>query len=83
MTPEAELAEIVAGCTGATIGCIDCKKIFHRNLMKVLDPIRERRQALAQHPDRVRDALAEGAAQGPGGRPGDPRRGQEAHGPLL
>jgi tryptophanyl-tRNA synthetase len=61
VTPEDELREIVAGCTGATIGCIDCKKIFHRNLMKVLDPIRERRQALAQHPERVREALAEGA----------------------
>ena len=66
VTPEAELAEIVAGCAGATIGCIDCKKIFHRNLMKVLDPIRERRQALAQHPDRVRDALAEGARRARG-----------------
>ena len=29
--------------------------------MKVLDPIRERRRYLAEHPDRVRDALAEGA----------------------
>jgi tryptophanyl-tRNA synthetase len=61
VTPEAELAEIVAGCTTASIGCIDCKKIFHRNLMKVLDPIRERRRELALHPDRVRDALEEGA----------------------
>ncbi len=61
VTPEAGLREIVAGCTGATIGCLDCKKIFHRNLMKVLDPIRERRRSLAEHPDRVRDALAEGA----------------------
>jgi tryptophanyl-tRNA synthetase len=61
VTPEAELREIVAGCTGATIGCIDCKKIFYRNLMKVLDPIRERRQALAQDPERVREALREGA----------------------
>ena len=61
VTPAAELAEIAAGCRGATIGCIDCKKIFHRRLMEVLDPIRERRRELALHPDRVRAALDEGA----------------------
>ena len=61
MTPEGEIQEIVAGCTGATIGCLDCKKVFHKNLMKVLDPIRERRQALEQDPERVREALREGA----------------------
>lgn len=61
VTPEAELAGIAAGCRGATIGCIDCKKIFHRNLMAVLDPIRERRRQLALRPDDVRAALDEGA----------------------
>ena len=30
------------GCTTAGIGCIDCKKRFHENLKKVLDPIRTR-----------------------------------------
>ena len=61
VTPEGEIQEVVAGCTGATIGCIDCKKIFFKNLMKVLDPIRERRQALEKDPERVREALREGA----------------------
>jgi tryptophanyl-tRNA synthetase len=61
VTGEAELAEIAQGCRGATIGCIDCKKIFHRNLMKVLDPIRARRRELTLHPDLVRDALSDGA----------------------
>jgi tryptophanyl-tRNA synthetase len=61
VTPEAELAEIARGCRSAAIGCIDCKKILHRNLMKVLDPIRERRRDLAAHPDRVREALDQGA----------------------
>jgi tryptophanyl-tRNA synthetase len=42
VTPEAEKKEIHDGCTTAGIGCIDCKKRFHANLMKVLDPIRER-----------------------------------------
>jgi tryptophanyl-tRNA synthetase len=42
VTPAAELAEIDHGCRTAGIGCIDCKKVLHRNLMKVLDPVRER-----------------------------------------
>ena len=42
MTKEPELSEIHKGCTTAGIGCIDCKKRFHANLMKVLDPIRGR-----------------------------------------
>ena len=66
VTPEAERAEIAAGCRGATIGCIDCKKIFHRNLMAVLDPIRERRRALAAEPERVREALRQGAERARG-----------------
>jgi tryptophanyl-tRNA synthetase len=61
VTPEGELGEIVAGCKGATIGCLDCKKTFHANLMKVLDPIRERRRDLAACPDRIREALGDGA----------------------
>ena len=61
VTPQAELDGIAAGCTGASIGCLDCKKAFHGNLMKVLDPIRERRLALEREPGRVREALREGA----------------------
>jgi tryptophanyl-tRNA synthetase len=61
VTPEADLAGIAKGCRDATIGCIDCKKIFHRNLMNVLDPIRERRKALAQDPEAVRETLRQGA----------------------
>ena len=47
VTPEAERADIHKGCTTAGIGCIDCKKRFQANLMKVLDPIRERYAELA------------------------------------
>jgi tryptophanyl-tRNA synthetase len=42
VTPEADRPAIHDGCTSAGIGCIDCKKILHANLMKVLDPIRTR-----------------------------------------
>jgi tryptophanyl-tRNA synthetase len=41
---KAERQEITKGCTTATIGCIDCKKILIKNLNNFLDPVRERRQ---------------------------------------
>jgi tryptophanyl-tRNA synthetase len=47
VTPEPELKLIHDGCTTAGIGCIDCKKRFHANLMKTLDPIRARYAELA------------------------------------
>ena len=47
VTPEEERKEIHVGCTTAGIGCIDCKKRFHANLMKVLDPVRARYTELA------------------------------------
>ncbi len=63
VTPEGEIREVVEGCTTAGIGCLDCKKIFFNNLRKVLDPIRERRQALEREPEAVREALREGAVR--------------------
>ena len=51
------------GCTTAGIGCIDCKKIFFDNLMKVLDPIREKRAAMEKDPDYVSGVLETGAAR--------------------
>lgn len=41
---EEERTEIVKGCTTASIGCIDCKKILIKNVNNMLDPIREKRQ---------------------------------------
>jgi tryptophanyl-tRNA synthetase len=61
VTPEEKIREIVEGCTTAGIGCIDCKKIFFENLIRVLDPIRTKRRELEARPEIVREALAEGA----------------------
>ena len=63
VTPEREILEVVKGCRSAGIGCIDCKKIFFTNLMKVLDPIREKRKELASNPEYVHAALREGAGR--------------------
>jgi tryptophanyl-tRNA synthetase len=49
------------GCRTAGIGCIECKKALHREMMKVLEPIQERAAELARSPDMVKDVLAEGA----------------------
>ncbi len=57
-TPEPELSGTVAqGCRTAGIGCIDCKKIFLKHLLEVLDPIRERYLSLRARPAEVRALL--------------------------
>ena len=55
---EEEKKEIVAGCTTASIGCIDCKKILIKNLNNLLDPFRERRKKYENTP--VEDILESG-----------------------
>lgn len=55
---EEEKKEIIAGCTTAAIGCIDCKKILIKNLNNLLDPFRERRQKYENMP--VEDILEKG-----------------------
>ena len=58
-----ELQEVARGCRAAGIGCIDCKRIFFLNLMKILDPIRERREELERRPDYIRESMRQGAAR--------------------
>ncbi len=59
-TPENERGQCAEGCRTAAIGCIDCKKVLHKHIMKVLDPIREKAQALQNDRDYVLDVLDEG-----------------------
>ena len=44
-SPEEQM-EIRRGCTSATLGCVDCKKIFLKNLAAFLEPLQERRAKL-------------------------------------
>jgi tryptophanyl-tRNA synthetase len=57
-------AGIVAGiekdCKGAAIGCVECKRIMAGNLIKAMAPIREKRQTLDAHPERVREVIDQG-----------------------
>ncbi len=40
---------------------MDCKKVLHTNMIAELTPIRRRAEALDAEPQRVLDALADGA----------------------
>ena len=58
VTEEGELNQYVAeGCRTAGIGCLDCKRKLLDNMMKVLDPIRERYESLGSKRSEVRDIL--------------------------
>jgi len=62
-SPPADLEWVRDGCTGATIGCIECKKRLFANMETVLEPIRERARDLASRPGDVHDILTRGAAR--------------------
>jgi tryptophanyl-tRNA synthetase len=56
-----EVDMINVECRRAGIGCVDCKKIYAKNLNAHLVPFRERRQEFAQKPQQVMDILVDGA----------------------
>ena len=60
-SPPDTIAQIDRECRSAAIGCIDCKKIMADNLLRNVEPIRERRSNYEQRPDDVRAILVEGS----------------------
>lgn len=52
--------EVYDWCTGAKKGCTDCKAILAENILKTLEPIREKRVRFEKDKDAVHDILAEG-----------------------
>jgi tryptophanyl-tRNA synthetase len=56
-----EVERIETECRGAEIGCVQCKRLFAKNLADYFAPFRERRAELAAQPDLVWDILADGA----------------------
>lgn len=60
-SPPETIAQIDRECRTAAIGCIDCKKIMADNLLKSLEPIRERRRDYEQRPGDVWAILVEGS----------------------
>jgi len=57
----ATVDEVNRECRVAGIGCVDCKKRLHQNMMATLEPIQEKAAALAAKPELVSDVLADGA----------------------
>lgn len=47
-SPKEDLLEVEEGCRGAKIGCIDCKKILHKNMTAKLSPIKEKYEELSK-----------------------------------
>jgi tryptophanyl-tRNA synthetase len=56
-----DVDRIEVDCRNANMGCVQCKKLFARNLADYFAPFRERRTELAADPDRVWRILEEGA----------------------
>lgn len=56
-----EIEMINVECRRAGIGCVDCKKIFAKNLNAYLEPFRAKRTDIASDPDHVWDVLRDGA----------------------
>ncbi len=56
-----ELDSIGERCRSADIGCVDCKMLLARKINAVLEPLRERRAALATKPQYITDVLVDGA----------------------
>ena len=55
-----EIEMINTECRQAGIGCVDCKKIFAKNLNDNLEPFRTHRAEWEQQPDKVWDVLTDG-----------------------
>ncbi|MBW2237668.1 MAG: tryptophan--tRNA ligase [Deltaproteobacteria bacterium] len=47
-------------CRSAEIGCVDCKQIMAQNLIKALEPLREKREYYEARPALVDDIIADG-----------------------
>ena len=59
-TPEDIVKQIDGDCRTAAIGCVDCKKIMAANLIKALEPMKEKRSSLESDIDTVKDIMAQG-----------------------
>jgi tryptophanyl-tRNA synthetase len=52
---------VIEGCKTAGIGCTDCKKLLLERMNPLIEPIFEKRQALASDLDIVKEVLVEGS----------------------
>ena len=55
-----EQAEVAEGCRTAGIGCLDCKKVLIENLLKILEPIWDKRKGFLEKPKIIEDIVHAG-----------------------
>lgn len=60
---QAMIDEVNKDCRSAELGCVDCKKMMAENLVKFLEPIREKRSYYEARPEAVADVIAAGDAK--------------------
>jgi tryptophanyl-tRNA synthetase len=59
-TDSGKIVEIDQQCRTAEIGCVECKQIMAQNLIKALEPIREKRAYYEERTDEVDAIIREG-----------------------
>jgi tryptophanyl-tRNA synthetase len=62
-SPQSDIDMVNVECRRAGIGCVDCKKLFARNLNKHLELFRARRQEIGSKPETVHEILNDGAGR--------------------
>ncbi len=60
-TDNETVGKINKECRTARIGCVNCKKIMAQNLIKALEPIREKRAYYEARPELVEDIIVTGS----------------------
>jgi tryptophanyl-tRNA synthetase len=60
-TDPATVTDIESQCRTARIGCVDCKKIMSGNLIKALEPIRDKRHYYEGRPELVEEIMHTGS----------------------
>ncbi len=60
MSTKEQCDEIREGCTSASIGCVDCKKIFLESIENFLAPIHQKRSEILAIPNYIDDVLSTG-----------------------
>jgi tryptophanyl-tRNA synthetase len=56
-----QVEDIAAKCLTAQIGCVDCKLMVSKEIIKSLEPFRQRRAELASNPGYIKDVLRDGS----------------------
>lgn len=57
------LETVCTECKNGTRGCVTCKKELIRNMVKYLEPIKERRKYYEEHPELVNEILINGTKE--------------------